>query len=62
MLIMSEGGIRYLELKKRLLLAYCQAIVFYLLLKAEGQPVHDHPVLARLVNIRSLLDKVFYSL
>lgn len=56
-LIMSEGGIRYLELKKRLLLAYCQAIVFYLLLKAEGQPVHDHPVLARLVNIRSLLDK-----
>ncbi|GMN36219.1 hypothetical protein TIFTF001_005847 [Ficus carica] len=56
-LIMSKGGIRYLELKKRLLLAYCQAIVFYLLLKAEGQPIHDHPVLARLVNIRSLLDK-----
>ncbi|XP_062090080.1 protein THALLO [Humulus lupulus] len=55
--VMLEGGIRYLELKKLLLLSYCQAIAFYLLLKSEGQPVRDHPVLARLVEIRSLLDK-----
>ncbi|PON77678.1 Sas10/Utp3/C1D [Parasponia andersonii] len=55
--IRLEGGIRYLELKKLLLLSYCQAIAFYLLLKSEGQPVRDHPVLVRLVEIRSLLDK-----
>lgn len=55
---MVEGGIRYLELKQLLLLSYCQAITFYLLLKSEGQHVRDHPVLARLVEIRSLLDKV----
>ncbi|XP_030492048.2 protein THALLO [Cannabis sativa] len=55
--IMLEGGVRYLELKKLLLLSYCQAITFYLILKSEGQPVRDHPVLARLVEIRSLLDK-----
>ncbi|KAL5574728.1 hypothetical protein UlMin_016427 [Ulmus minor] len=56
--LILEGGIRYLELKKFLLLSYCQAIVFYLLLKSEGLSVRDHPVLGRLVEIRSLLDKM----
>ncbi|XP_018472607.1 protein THALLO isoform X1 [Raphanus sativus] len=52
------GGARYLEVKQILLLAYCQSITFYFLLKSEGQPIRDHPVLARLVDIKSLLDKV----
>lgn len=56
--IMVEGGIRYLELYQPLLLLYCQAITFYLLLKSERENVRDHPVLARLVEIKSLLDKV----
>lgn len=54
----SEGGMQYLEVKKLLLLTYCQAISFYLLLKAEGHPVRDHPVIAHLVAIKNLLDKV----
>lgn len=58
---MMEGGMHYLEMKQLLLLSYCQAITFYLLLKSEGQPIRDHPVLARLVEIKSLLDKVIYS-
>ncbi|KAF3953289.1 hypothetical protein CMV_021254 [Castanea mollissima] len=53
---MMEGGVRYLEVKQLLLLLYHQAITFYLL-KSEGQPIRDHPVLARLVEIKSLLDK-----
>ncbi|CAH8383806.1 unnamed protein product [Eruca vesicaria subsp. sativa] len=52
------GGARYLEVKQILLLAYCQSITFYFLLKSEGQPIRDHPVLARLVDIKSLLDKI----
>lgn len=55
---MTKGGMHYIEVKKLLLLSYCQAITFYLLLKSEGQPVRDHPVISRLVEIKNLLNKV----
>ena len=38
------------------MLSYCVNIVFYLLLKAEGRPVGDHPVVLRLVEIRTYLE------
>ncbi|KAL6578178.1 hypothetical protein OROMI_010506 [Orobanche minor] len=54
----KKGGMHYLEVKQHLLQSFCQAITFYLLLKSEGQPVRDHPVIDRLVEIKVLLDKV----
>ncbi|KAI3459829.1 hypothetical protein Pfo_016492 [Paulownia fortunei] len=54
----KKGGMHYLEVKQLLLQSFCQAITFYLLLKSEGQPVRDHPVVSRLVEIKSLLDKI----
>ncbi|KAK9904141.1 hypothetical protein WJX75_005357 [Coccomyxa subellipsoidea] len=50
-------GISYLEVKHLLLLHYCIHLVFYFLLKAEGRPVADHPVIGRLVEIRAFLDR-----
>ncbi|CAN4119928.1 unnamed protein product [Withania somnifera] len=55
---MIKGGMHYVAVKKLLLLSYCQAISFYLLLKSEGQPVRDHPVISRLVEIKNLLNKM----
>lgn len=43
----TSEGVSYLEAKHLLLLQYCTSIVFYLMLKAEGRPVKDHPVIAR---------------
>ncbi|XP_068665221.1 protein THALLO isoform X2 [Aristolochia californica] len=51
-------GMRYIEVKQLLLMVYCQAISFYLLLKSEGLPVCDHPILARLVEINHMLKKM----
>ncbi|XP_058750582.1 protein THALLO [Vicia villosa] len=54
----KEGVVRYFELKQPLMLSYCQAITFYLLLKSEGQPVDDHPVIARLEEIKELINQI----
>lgn len=54
----KKGVMHYVEVKQLLLQSFCQAITFYLLLKTEGLPVCDHPVVSRLVEIKSLLDKM----
>lgn len=54
----TAEGVSYLEAKHTLLVHYAASLVFYLLLKAEGRPVRDHPVIARLVEIRAYLEKI----
>ncbi|XP_078162035.1 sas10/U3 ribonucleoprotein (Utp) family protein isoform X2 [Carex rostrata] len=53
----GKAGMKQLEAKEALLLMYCQAISFYLLLKSEGLAVRDHPVIGRLVEIKNMLKK-----
>lgn len=54
----TTDGISYLEAKHMLLLSYCVNALFYMLLKLEGRPVREHPVISRLVQLRSFLDKL----
>lgn len=54
----TKDGLSYLDAKHMLLLMYCIHIVFYILLKLEGQPVKSHPVMQRLVAAKTYLEKL----
>jgi len=56
--LLTADGISLLETKYHLLLNYCMNISFYMLLKTEGESVQDHPVIAHLVKLRLLLEKI----
>ena len=53
----TSSGSSFLEVKFHLLLSYCINITFYLLLKARGEAVQDHPVIETLVKLRALIEK-----
>jgi len=54
----TAGGVSYLELKLQLLLSYCTHLAFYLMLKAEGAPIAGHPVIEKLVEARTYMEKL----
>lgn len=54
----TKEGLSYLDAKHMLLLMYCMHILFYILLKLEGQPVKSHPVMQRLVAGKTYLEKL----
>lgn len=54
----TSSGVALLQLKLQLLLSYCTNIAFYLLLKATGRTVRDHPVVAALLRHRVLIDRL----
>lgn len=54
----TAEGLSYLETKNILLLQYIMHLTFYFLLRAEGRSVKSHPVISRLVEIRTYLEKI----
>eukprot|EP01016_Furgasonia_blochmanni_P037508 TRINITY_DN442_c0_g1_i2.p1 TRINITY_DN442_c0_g1~~TRINITY_DN442_c0_g1_i2.p1 ORF type:complete len:303 (-),score=80.32 TRINITY_DN442_c0_g1_i2:666-1574(-) len=54
----TSEGISYLEVKFNLLLSYCINITFYLLLKNQGRFIKDHPVIKRLIYLKTLMTKL----
>jgi U3 small nucleolar RNA-associated protein 3 len=53
-----QMGLRYLMTRQNLLLNYSANISFYLLLRAEGKSVSDHPVLMHLLLLKKQLAKL----
>ena len=53
-----EGGVQLLQVKLQLMLSYATNISFYLLLKAQGRTVRDHPVIDALLRHRILLERL----
>ena len=45
-------------MKYNLLMSYCTFLSFYLLLKVEGKPVDNHPVIHKLTHIKTLFEKL----
>jgi len=54
----AEGPGGYVEMKVQLLLSYIIGLQYYLLLKVSGKEVREHPVVPRLLWIRTLLEKL----
>ena len=54
----TASGMSYLEMKYNLLMSYCTFLAFYLLLKIEGKPVENHPVVHKLTHIKTLFEKL----
>ena len=56
--MVTEEGLSYLETKLHLILNYCVNLGFYLVLKASGRSVKDHPVVSHLVKLRVTMEKL----
>jgi len=54
----TAAGMSYLEMKYNLLMSYCTFLAFYLLMKVEGKPIENHPVVFKLAHIKTLFEKL----
>jgi len=55
----TAEGSSYLEMKYNLMMAYCQFLSFFMLLKADGCPnIEKHPVVKRLLYVKTMFEKL----
>jgi Sas10/Utp3/C1D family len=55
----TKHGMTYLEMKYNLLLSYCSFLSFFILLKVEGRTAtKGHPVIEKLIHIKTLLERL----
>lgn len=54
----TKDGLSYLEVKNVLLLSYAMYVLVFVLLKCEGKSVRGHPVVGRLLEVRTYLDRM----
>ncbi|KAJ9441472.1 Something about silencing protein 10 [Diplonema papillatum] len=54
----TSDGVGFLEMKMHVFLTYLMHLTFYFILKAEGKPVADSPVVEKLVELRAYMDKL----
>jgi len=54
----NEDISSYVAMKVQMMLSYVIGLTYYLLLKSEGIPVRNHPVVHRLLWVRTLLEKL----
>ena len=56
--LQPESGMKLLQVKLQLMLSYATNIGFYLMLKAQGRAVREHPVIDALLRHRLLLERL----
>lgn len=54
----QQAGLSFLELKNHLMLDYLSNLAYLSLLKSSGKSLADEPVLLRLVELRTILEKL----
>ena len=54
----EDEVVQYLETRQQLLLSYCVDVLFYLLLKARGRSVQNHPVMKQMLKLRFVMEKM----
>lgn len=54
----TEKGVSFLEMKFHLLLSYLINLVHYMLLKTQGNPIENSPTIDRMVELRTVMEKI----
>ena len=57
-MIGKKQGMSYLDVRNSLMLSYMTNLTFYMILKAKGKTIEDHPVILRLAYLKALFEKL----